>query len=129
VLAEVRLAVDDWRPMRQACLDAVADLAASRSPNLAEYEDFLRWLEANHFTFLGHRRYRYVEDRRQPAACATSCAGFRPRHPEARRGAAVRRGVGGGEAMAQFARGLAQHPDRSRPTAIRWSIATVRWIA
>ena len=66
VLAEVRLAVEDWRPMRRACLDAIADLAASRSPNLAEYDDFLRWLEADHFTFLGHRRYRYVDDAAQP---------------------------------------------------------------
>ena len=73
VLAEVRLAVEDWRAMRRACLDAIADLAASRSPNLAEYDDFLRWLEANHFTFLGHRRYRYVEDAdASRAACATS---------------------------------------------------------
>ena len=71
VLAEVRLAVEDWRAMRRACLDAIADLAASRSPSLAEYDDFLRWLEADHFTFLGHRRYRYVEDASSPAACAT----------------------------------------------------------
>ncbi len=68
VLAEVRLAVDDWRAMRRACLDAIVDLRARpRRPSLAEYEDFLRWLEANHFTFLGHRRYRYVEDASQPA--------------------------------------------------------------
>ena len=52
--------------MRRACLDAIVDLAPSRSSSLAEYEDFLRWLEANHFTFLGHRRYRYVDDPAQP---------------------------------------------------------------
>jgi NAD-specific glutamate dehydrogenase len=93
VLAEVRLAVEDWRPMRRACLDAIADLAPSHSPNLAEYDDFLRWLEANNFTFLGHRRYRYVDDATRPAACARPDAGLRPRHPAARRGAAVRAGL------------------------------------
>lgn len=67
VLAEVRLAVDDWRALRRACLDAITDLAPGRAPGLPEYEDFLRWLEANHFTFLGHRRYRYVDDASQPA--------------------------------------------------------------
>ena len=66
VLAEVRLAVEDWRAMRQACLDAIEDLAPGRKRRLAEHEEFLRWLEANHFTFLGHRRYRYVEDAAQP---------------------------------------------------------------
>jgi glutamate dehydrogenase len=29
---------------------------------------FLRWLEANHFTFPGHRHYRYVDDAAQRAA-------------------------------------------------------------
>ena len=31
VLAEVRLAVEDWRAMRRACLDAIADLGVSHS--------------------------------------------------------------------------------------------------
>jgi len=59
VLTEVRLAVGDWRTMRQAALDAVEDL---RPKHALEEQEFLRWLEANHFTFLGHRRYRYVDD-------------------------------------------------------------------
>jgi glutamate dehydrogenase len=63
VLAEVRLAVGDWKAMRQAAVDAVEDLAPARND---EEEEFLCWLEANHFTFLGHRRYRYVEDSAQP---------------------------------------------------------------
>ena len=100
VLAEVRLAVEDWRAMRRACLDAIPDLAASRSPSLAEYDDFLRWLEADHFTFLGHRRYRYVEDasasrrpalrdrrraRRSASCAATRCGCSRPASAAARR--------------------------------------------
>ena len=91
VLAEVRLAVDDWRPMRRACLDAIADLAPGRSPNFAEYEDFLRWLEANHFTFLGHRRYRYVDDADAAGRPALRAgAGLGARHPAPRRGPPVR---------------------------------------
>ena len=106
VLAEVRLAVEDWRAMRRACLDAIADLAPGRSPNLAEYEDFLRWLEANHFTFLGHRRYRYVDDPAQPGGLryeliAGSALGIL-RRDEVR---LFESGLGGGEAMARFARG------------------------
>ncbi len=106
VLAEVRLAVDDWRAMRRACLDTIADLAPGHAPNFAEYEDFLRWLEANHFTFLGHRRYRYVEDTSQPAGLRYelvpgSALGIL-RRDEVR---LFEPGVGSGEAMARFARG------------------------
>ncbi|MBU8873439.1 NAD-glutamate dehydrogenase [Reyranella sp. MMS21-HV4-11] len=106
VLAEVRVAVDDWRAMRRACLDAILDLAPGHAPNLAEYEDFLRWLEANHFTFLGHRRYRYVEDASQPAGLRYeivpgSALGIL-RRDEVR---LFEPGVGSGEAMARFARG------------------------
>ena len=106
VLAEVRLAVEDWKAMRRACLDAIADLSPGRSPALAEYEDFLRWLEANHFTFLGHRRYRYVDDDSQPGGVRYelvpgSALGIL-RRDEVRLFDA---GLGGGEAMARFARG------------------------
>ncbi len=106
VLSEVRLAVEDWRPLRRACLDAIADLAPSHSPNLAEYDDFLRWLEANHFTFLGHRRYRYVDDPAQPGGLRYelipgSALGIL-RRDEVR---LFESGLGGGEAMARFARG------------------------
>jgi glutamate dehydrogenase len=107
VLAEVRLAVEDWRAMRRACLDAIADLGASRAPNLAEYDDFLRWLEANHFTFLGHRRYRYVEDTTQAGGLRYelipgSALGIL-RRDEVR---LFEAGLGAGEAMSRFARGL-----------------------
>ena len=106
VLAEVRLAVDDWRPMRQACLDAIADLAPGRSPNMEEYDDFLHWLEAGYFTFLGHRRYRYVDDVSQAGGLRYdlvpgSALGIL-RRDEVR---LFDTGLGGGEAMARFARG------------------------
>jgi len=103
VLAEVRLAVGDWKAMRQATVDAVEDLAPARTD---EEEEFLCWLEANHFTFLGHRRYRYVEDTAQPGGIRYevmpgSALGIL-RRDEVRLFDA---GLGGGEAMARFARG------------------------
>ena len=106
VLAEARMAVEDWRPMRQACLDAIVDLVPSRSRNLPEYEEFLRWLEDDHFTFLGHRRYRYANDPDSPSGLRYellpgSALGVL-RRDEAR---LFDEGVGGGEAMARFAHG------------------------
>ncbi len=103
VLAEVRLAVGDWKAMRQAAVDAVEDLAPARTD---EEEEFLCWLEANHFTFLGHRRYRYVDD-------ATQSGGIRYEVMPGSALGILRRdevrlfeaGLGGGEAMARFARG------------------------
>ncbi len=110
VLAEVRLAVDDWRPMRQACLDAIADLSPGRSQGFEEYEDFLQWLEAGHFTFLGHRRYRYIDDATQPGGLRYelmpgSALGIL-RRDETRlfEAGLLEGGRGGGEAMARFAR-------------------------
>jgi glutamate dehydrogenase len=106
VLAEVRMAVGDWRDMRQACLDAIADLAPGLTPALAEDDEFLHWLEANHFTFLGHRRYRYVDDPAQSGGLRYDLV------PGSGLGILQRddvrlfdEGVGGGEAMARFAKG------------------------
>ena len=106
VLAEVRLAVEDWQAMRHACVDAIADLAASRSPQLGEYGDFLRWLENDNFTFLGHRRYRYVDDPAQESGLRFdlvpgSSLGIL-RRDEVR---LFEAGLGAGEAMSRVARG------------------------
>ena len=130
VLAEVRLAVGDWRAMRQACLDAVEDLLASRSPRLGEDEEFLRWLEANHFTFLGHRRYRYVEDTsaaRRHALRAHARLGAR--HPAPRRGPPVRGGPRRRRGDVALRARAGQSPDRQDRSRMRWSIAAARWIA
>ena len=106
VLGEVRMAVEDWRPMRQACLDALEDLMAGHGTELAEQEEFLCWLESNHFTFLGHRRYRYAEDPAYPGGIryeliAGSALGIL-RRDEVR---LFESGLGGGEPMSRFARG------------------------
>ncbi len=63
VLAEVRAAVDDWKPMRGRLADIVAGLKASPPPLPAEERDealdFLAWLDDDNFTFLGFREYRF----------------------------------------------------------------------
>ena len=60
VLADVRAVVQDWRAMLERLQSVAA--ATSRSPltsvNQQEGVDFLRWLEDEHFTFLGARDYR-----------------------------------------------------------------------
>jgi glutamate dehydrogenase len=62
VLADVRIAVEDWQPMRQALREVVTELSG-RSPSpvppgeLAEARDFLSWLDDDNFTFLGYREY------------------------------------------------------------------------
>ncbi len=103
VLAEVRHAVGDWRAMRGAALDAVEDLKPAHA---IEEQEFLRWIEANHFTFLGYRRYRYVEDTAQAGGIRYevipgSALGIL-RRDDLRLFDA---GLGAGEAMARFARG------------------------
>lgn len=61
VLGEARLAVQDWRPMLDRVNAVVADLKSNPPPlpvdEIAEAIQFLQWLLANHFTFLGVRDY------------------------------------------------------------------------
>ncbi|EDP62852.1 NAD-glutamate dehydrogenase [alpha proteobacterium BAL199] len=65
VLSDVRAAVEDWRTMRQTMLDVIAGVEASppetmSAEDVAEVSAFLRWIEANHYTFLGYRKYDYT---------------------------------------------------------------------
>ena len=63
ILADVRRAVEDWRPMRARVDAAVADLKANPPPVAADETDetisFLEWLADDHFTFLGYREYAH----------------------------------------------------------------------
>ena len=64
ILGDVRATVKDWQPMLNR-LRAVADSSAQSSlssVNQQEGVEFLRWLEAKHFTFLGARDYNVVRD-------------------------------------------------------------------
>jgi glutamate dehydrogenase len=61
VLADVRAAVEDWKPMRARMVDVMSGLEpARRAVPQAELEEgraFLAWLLKDHFTFLGCRDY------------------------------------------------------------------------
>ncbi len=60
-LADVRAAVEDWRPILGKIDEALADLdlGAKVIPpdDLAEARAFLEWIADNHFTFIGYRCY------------------------------------------------------------------------
>ncbi len=61
ILKEVRLAVTDWRAMRQRLNEDIEELETVKLPmppeEVEEARAFLRWLDNGNFIFLGHRRY------------------------------------------------------------------------
>ena len=63
VLSDVRSAVTDWQPMRQVLREVAAELSTQPPPvpptELAEVQDFLKWLDDDNFTFLGYREYLF----------------------------------------------------------------------
>src|SRR5436305_427278 len=64
VLGEVRAAVEDWRPMRERTQALIHEFS-TRPPPIDEDEreeaaEFLTWVAADHFTFLGYRDYELV---------------------------------------------------------------------
>ena len=121
VLAEVRLAVGDWKAMRQAAVDAVEDLAPARSrrgrgiPVLARGQSLHLPRPSPLPLCRGHRAAR-----RHPLR---DDAGIGARHPAPRRGPAVRGRAGrrrGDGAVRARAADAADRQDRPR---MRWSIA------
>ncbi len=60
-LADVRIAVRDWQPMKERVGQVIAELKANPPPlavtEVAEAVQFLEWLIANNFTLLGVRDY------------------------------------------------------------------------
>jgi len=68
VLSDVRETVEDWEKMREAALRIAEDLpvepTASDLPGqeVEEARELLRWLAADHFTFLGYREYQLRDD-------------------------------------------------------------------
>ncbi len=62
MLQHVRLAVGDWKKMRAKVLETLTELPRNEKAGLPagereEAAEFLSWLEADHFTFLGVRDY------------------------------------------------------------------------
>jgi len=66
-LADVRIAVADWRAMRNKILEITAQLDGTPVPaeELAEARAFLSWLANDHFTFLGYRNHDLVKVERE----------------------------------------------------------------
>ncbi|MFJ3302768.1 NAD-glutamate dehydrogenase [Streptomyces sp. NPDC086549] len=68
VLSDVREAVEDWEKMRDAALRMGEELDGEPVPGdlsaaeVEEARELLRWLSADHFTFLGYREYQLRED-------------------------------------------------------------------
>lgn len=68
VLSDVREAVEDWEKMREAALRIAEGLteepvpADLPGPEAQEARELLRWLAADHFTFLGYREYQLHGD-------------------------------------------------------------------
>ena len=66
ILADVRAAVEDWKPMRQAVIDAATALRQSKPSaapdDLAEDLAFLEWLADDNFALLGQRDYELVSE-------------------------------------------------------------------
>jgi len=61
VLADVRVAVEDYTKMQGKALQLATQLGAEGAGAPAETQALLRWLADNHFTFLGYREYDLVE--------------------------------------------------------------------
>ena len=68
-LHEVRIAVEDWEPMRERVRAIVADLESNPPPlsseEIAEARQLLQWMEERNFVFLGYRQYRLERGARQ----------------------------------------------------------------
>ncbi len=64
VLADVRAAVEDWKPMQEKLHALIAELKDSPPPlapeEVGEARMFLEWLLDHHFTLLGYRDYDLV---------------------------------------------------------------------
>ncbi|MET9297030.1 NAD-glutamate dehydrogenase [Streptomyces sp. NPDC003077] len=63
ILSDVREAVEDWEKMRESALRIADELPTEptaddvRDREVEEARELLRWLAADHFTFLGYREY------------------------------------------------------------------------
>ena len=85
VLADVRVAVQDWRAMTARVAELIAELKANPPPlpvdEIAEAVQFLEWLLADNFTFLGIAQLPILGRRRRPRADVRERA-RRPAHAQ-----------------------------------------------
>ena len=87
VLADVRVCVQDWKPMLARLQETIAELKNIPPPfpvdEVAEAVQFLEWLAADNFTFLGFRSYAFPKLSRELAPQFESGLGIL-RAPEVR---------------------------------------------
>ncbi|GGW66358.1 NAD-glutamate dehydrogenase [Streptomyces xantholiticus] len=90
VLSDVREAVEDWEKMRDAALRIAEGLPDEptaddlREQEVEEARELLRWLAADHFTFLGYREYELTDSDSLAAVPGTGLGILRsdPQHDE-----------------------------------------------
>ncbi|MFF0381921.1 NAD-glutamate dehydrogenase [Streptomyces sp. NPDC004286] len=90
VLSDAREAVEDWEKMRDAAVRIADGLADEPRPTdlpaaeVEEARELLRWLSADHFTFLGYREYELRGDDSLSAKAGTGLGILRsdPHHTE-----------------------------------------------
>ncbi|MFD4695287.1 NAD-glutamate dehydrogenase [Streptomyces sp. NPDC058463] len=89
VLSDVRETVEDWEKMRDAALRIADELPAEPLDELGDEEveearELLRWLAADHFTFLGYREYELRESDALTVVAGTGLGILRsdPQHSE-----------------------------------------------
>ncbi|MFI2758324.1 NAD-glutamate dehydrogenase [Streptomyces echinatus] len=90
VLSDVREAVEDWEKMRDTATRLADGLESEPAPEdlprpeVEEARELLRWLSADHFTFLGYREYQLREDDTLAAVPGTGLGILRsdPHHAE-----------------------------------------------
>jgi glutamate dehydrogenase len=107
ILADVRLAVVDWRKMIERAEDALLELEQNPPPldhtEVAESKDFLRWIINNNFTFLGSRDYKLIGNETNRALQIIPGTGL---------------GVLGDESRSTVARRYAELPPQARKLAL-----------
>jgi len=71
VLSDVNVAVSDWEKMHLRVSHSLDEINETKKhlhkDDVAESEDFLRWIEHNHFIFLGCRDYELVTENGEKA--------------------------------------------------------------
>ncbi|MFF8843257.1 NAD-glutamate dehydrogenase [Streptomyces sp. NPDC015127] len=90
VLSDVREAVEDWEKMRDSALRIADELPNEptaddlREQEVEEARELLRWLSADHFTFLGFREYELTDSDALTAVPGTGLGILRsdPHHSE-----------------------------------------------